>query len=416
MTGNASNENGKPTSSRESSSAPKFARALQVIPRIAGATLAVAGTAVLAGWTFKIEILKTIVPGFVSMKANTALGFVAAGIALLLIAKSKASPARVRTGKAFAGAAGLIGSMTIVEYLSGTSLGIDQAVFEDVGASLTAAPGRMAFSTAATFVLLALALIVADPVEGRRSGLVQWVCLAGCTFPVLALIGYSFGVESFYKVLPTHTAQALHTAVLFLVGLVGTSTIGPPRGFVAEITSRQLGGQLARKFMPVALLLPLLIAWLRLAGEQAGLYSTEYGLAIMVTSMTLLLGALTYFAAAFLNRADSEQELAHTTERDLARRLQAILAHSTSLVFMKDLGGRYVMASRSFENALALTPSELIGHTDAELLSPVAVEALGAGDEFVIALKDSPWKANLNWVPPTPHTRTSWSSFPSSTM
>lgn len=41
------------------------------------------GIAVLFGWAFDIEVLKFIVPGFVSMKANTALCFTLLGIAIL---------------------------------------------------------------------------------------------------------------------------------------------------------------------------------------------------------------------------------------------------------------------------------------------------------------------------------------------
>jgi hypothetical protein len=42
------------------------------------------GATVLAGWLFDISILKTLLPGFVPMKANTALAFVLAGGSLLI--------------------------------------------------------------------------------------------------------------------------------------------------------------------------------------------------------------------------------------------------------------------------------------------------------------------------------------------
>lgn len=380
MTRNTAGETRGTASSSEGDSSPRIVRSLQLMPKTAGAILTVGGLVVLAGWTFRVELLKSIVPGFASMKANTAFGFIASGIALMLISQRGASPTMLRTGKAFAGAAGLIGLLSFVEDSAGVSLGIDQAIFVDFGGRLTPTPGRMAISTAATFVFLALALVIADPAEGKRSRLLQPICVAGCVFPFLALVGYSFGVEGLYKPLPTQTAQALHTAALFLLGFAGAITIGPPRGLIAEFASEQLGGRLARRLLPVALLMPLLVAWVRLAGEKAGLYSTEFGLAIMVTAMTLALCTLTYFATAFLNKSDSERQVAHAAEHDLARRLQGILARSTSLVFMKDLDGRYVMASHSLEKALSLAPSELIGHTDTEVLPPSVAEALSAGD------------------------------------
>ena len=48
------------------------------------------GLAVLFGWAFDITTLKTVLPGLVSMKANTALCFVLSGFALLTLANGKA--------------------------------------------------------------------------------------------------------------------------------------------------------------------------------------------------------------------------------------------------------------------------------------------------------------------------------------
>src|SRR5437773_4151986 len=53
--------------------------------RTGAITLIILGIAVLAGWMFHIEVLKTILPGYISMKPNTALSFMCAGVSLLLI-------------------------------------------------------------------------------------------------------------------------------------------------------------------------------------------------------------------------------------------------------------------------------------------------------------------------------------------
>ena len=47
------------------------------------------GVAVLSGWIFGIDILKTVVPGFVNMKANTALSFISLGTAGLFLVSGR---------------------------------------------------------------------------------------------------------------------------------------------------------------------------------------------------------------------------------------------------------------------------------------------------------------------------------------
>ena len=43
--------------------------------------------AVLAGWTLDIEVLKSVIPGFTTMKPNTALCFLACGFALWILGR-----------------------------------------------------------------------------------------------------------------------------------------------------------------------------------------------------------------------------------------------------------------------------------------------------------------------------------------
>jgi len=52
-----------------------------------GSAMAAVGVAwvVLCGWAFPIEVLKTLLPGLVAMKANTALGLAFSGISLWLL-------------------------------------------------------------------------------------------------------------------------------------------------------------------------------------------------------------------------------------------------------------------------------------------------------------------------------------------
>ena len=70
------------------------------------------GVAVMAGWIYDIQILKSILPVWASMKVNTALCIIASGVALWLLQDARAGRAMPR---ACAWAVVAIGVMTLGE-------------------------------------------------------------------------------------------------------------------------------------------------------------------------------------------------------------------------------------------------------------------------------------------------------------
>ena len=86
----------------------------ELVARVAAMAAIAIGLAVLAGWTFDIRALMTVLPGFVAMKPNTALGFCASGWSILLFLPTAgpASARRRRLSLALAGGVALLGGLT----------------------------------------------------------------------------------------------------------------------------------------------------------------------------------------------------------------------------------------------------------------------------------------------------------------
>src|SRR6185437_11356391 len=85
-----------------------------------------------AGWIFHVPWLLTALGGNTTIKANTALGLVAAGIALFAFS---ALPRQSWSG--------LIGLATILQHRLGIDFGIDQLLFTDTFTASDLFPGRM---------------------------------------------------------------------------------------------------------------------------------------------------------------------------------------------------------------------------------------------------------------------------------
>ncbi len=60
-----------------------------LLARIAGTLAGVMGLVVLSGWLLNVPMLKSVFPGLVTMKANTALGLAMGGSAVAFLASSK---------------------------------------------------------------------------------------------------------------------------------------------------------------------------------------------------------------------------------------------------------------------------------------------------------------------------------------
>jgi hypothetical protein len=128
----------------------RVAHVLSAISSGAAITTVGIGCVVLAGWFFDVEVLKSLDPAAVSMKANTAVAFVLGGISLWL-SQSKRIDIQAARYAAWASASvvAALGLFTLGEYAFGWDPGIDQLLFkEPAGTVLTIQPGRMAPNTA----------------------------------------------------------------------------------------------------------------------------------------------------------------------------------------------------------------------------------------------------------------------------
>ena len=160
-------------------------------------------------------MLKSVLPGLVSMKANTAVGFVL--LALALGFSRHAAGRRVVLACVLA-VVGL-GAATLVEYWGNVDLGIDEVFFrDDARAVATSHPGRMAPFTAFNFVLAGSAVwLVLRP---RWVRVAQGLALGVMLGALSKVMGYLFHSASFYR-FGAFTALALHTAIGFWARGVG---------------------------------------------------------------------------------------------------------------------------------------------------------------------------------------------------
>jgi PAS domain S-box-containing protein len=183
---------------------------------VLGVSLAIIlmGLLVLVGWHAHIRAVVQLLSGLVPMQYNTALCFVALGAAG--IGLSTRRPAVVFAGGSFAA---LMGATVSLEYATGISFGIDTLLFYPWERGLSGDPGRMALTTAISFVLSggAVAMLAVRKEAYAVFGIANSVPLS---LALTSLIGYAFQIT---YVLPygLGSQMALHTsAAFFAYGIV----------------------------------------------------------------------------------------------------------------------------------------------------------------------------------------------------
>ena len=173
----------------------------------AAACSAALGLIVMVGWHSGNITLTEFFPFLAPMPYNAALTFVCCGLALAGIARGWSRPAIISGGVAAA-----LGLLTLLQYVFGVDLRIDQVLFRARAPPEGLHPGRMSPSTALCFTLIGAALmLIGRPARQKRQPMVFG--LLGAIIIAVALVivsGYLTGISTAYG-WEHHMPLAVHT-------------------------------------------------------------------------------------------------------------------------------------------------------------------------------------------------------------
>ena len=336
-------------------------RGFQVFARATAAFSIVVGGAVFAGWAFGIETLKVILPGQVAMKANASVAFVACGVSLWCLAAESASGLRRKAGRGFALLAGLIGLLTLSEYIFGCNLGIDLLLFpEKAGAIGTFSPGRMAPLAAMNFVLLSLALLLLNFETRRGLRPAQILVLPAAAAAILTCREYLFGLQTFSGIASV-TRAAVHGAVAFIALCAGILCVRPDRGVMKIAVSDTQGGSMWRRLFPMAIVVPALLGWLRLEAQEAGYFETEIWVALFATATAAVVAGVIWWYAESLDTTDRKRRTAEEQVQRASLYARSLFDASLDPLVTISRKGKITDVNTATEQFTSMCREQLIG-------------------------------------------------------
>jgi len=277
------------------------------VPIIAGSVVAALGLVSLVAWGLRLSFATTTATGDYPVLPLTALCFMLAGASLTLAAFPDRTPTIEATQQTLAALVATIAVLTLYEYLRGSGSGFDTLLFGDRLTRVSVyPPGRIAINSAGSLLLFSLALLSISHDQRKHDLRSQMFATPGLFIALVAILGYLFGVKGMYS-LSQSSGMALPTSVGLLILGCGILVAVRDRGVAVLLLDEGPAGVLTRRLLPAALLAPILLGVIRIVGEGAGLYESEFGISLFAVMCILIFVGLVLWSARVLRNTDKER-------------------------------------------------------------------------------------------------------------
>ena len=335
---------------------------------VAGRISVVVGSVVLVGWALEIDVLKSIIPGVLSMKVNTATAFVLIGLGLMLAGRTSTDKDR-RLALAPVLGGMLLAALVGSQYITGVDLGIDQWLVRELPGEVgTIQPNRMSPMTVICFLLVGSGIILAT--VRRVSKVVPALLLAALLVALLNALDFMFSA-GMPSMLAGYTQMALTTSLTMMVLAVGALGLLPANGLLHVLVGPSASARLARQLMVAALVVPGLFAWLRLQGEDLGLYGPRFGVSLTA------LGTFVLMSYVILRSSRSSQRLETARQSALEER-DRFFDVSIDMLATANANGYFVRLNPAWTETLGYQLDELKARPFVDFVHPDDVAATNA--------------------------------------
>ncbi len=278
--------------------------------------------AVMIGWLTRVDALIRILPGFESMKWNTALAFLLAGGAFATLQAENQKvwgiPQKILSLLTFG-----LGLAVMMQYITGNDYGIDEFFVEDYGARIDHGPypGRMSFSTALCFSLIGISFILIRARQYVFQFIGQFFFHLITAITLVAILGYAYDIPSLHK-LSFIVSMALHTAVAFFLLSAIASFYNYNMGLGGLFLGKRVGNVMARRLFPYLAVSLVFMGYVGIWSLRLDWFGAQFGVAIFVITFLFIGLFLIWMTAKSLNMIDKQRQKAEESIHALNRKLE----------------------------------------------------------------------------------------------
>jgi PAS domain S-box-containing protein len=262
------------------------------------------GMLTLIGRLLNIDWIQSFSSSSTPMRPITAICFLLSAAALVCLRPKTPSHRRIIISRFCGVLVGAVGLMSVAAWLVELTTG-----HEWMGGHhpflklyLDQDTTRMAIITGLLFLDFGCVLLLLGGGGRFAAGVAHVLLLPAALLTYMALAGYIFNVPVLYTWL--HLGMAMNTDLAFWGLCLAAFCVRPKTWLMSIFTGMEAGSIMARRLFPALLLLPLLIGYLRVQGEEAGYYPSYVGVTLVAAAYSFCFLVLVGLVAKSVNRVD----------------------------------------------------------------------------------------------------------------
>ncbi|WMJ73660.1 PAS domain-containing protein [Cytophagaceae bacterium ABcell3] len=317
----------------------------------------------LVGWFLEIDRLKRLISNSPMINPVESILFMLSSFAVFIIVRRGYSKRIKRLSQGIAVLVGIVGFEALIETLADFDFHIGELLFYDQlyderRQELTLIAPNAAFN----FILLSFAIYFVDYHKSRRPA--EPFCIAITLISFLSFYGYVYGVTYLYGI-ASFIPMSFIATLLFLMMSLSVLFCRPYKGSMALLIGESPGEIIFWRFL--ALFLPLIFGYIRLAGEKNNIFSAQFGAALTALFSYSIAMFLLGRKAVVKHRLKKEKRKTQRTMKEDARRLKSIFNNSTTVMYIKDKEDRFALVNNQFQKVYGLRKDEVYGKSIAEV-------------------------------------------------
>ena len=271
--------------------------------------IAFIGVLILIGWAFNISFLLSPGSGFSVIKSNAGLCFLLIGISLWFVQTKRINYYNQRIAQVLALIVLIIGFLTLMEYIFNINFGLDQILFKEAaGAFNTSSPNRMALTTVINFILAGICILVWNVKTPNFYRPTQILAIIGGFISLIGFLAYIYNVSLFYHI-PQFTAISIYATITFILLFLSILLARPETGMMSVISGDNISSILARRLLPLVIILPVIIGFISRYGANIGFYTDEIADIIFLFLLIIFFSIISWITIIKIKKIEDDRKL-----------------------------------------------------------------------------------------------------------